>query len=337
MSAAGVFTLAGLLFAYSFLQNYWFTSEVQTAATECKALPQGAMPSLRNLQEIETLREKVEVLVEGKPGILRHFGFYPGSTLLDPTRHVYFTRFREYFLNAIIRQLESELSGLPAQQNPSYAYSDVYSSLKAYRTITKSASEPSCPPDAALVDRLMTAWRSDRTLDAESARIAGDNLRFYADSLKSDRLVAELQVPSNDQVVQRARTYLRAFRGAEREYQQIIEQVNQEKKAERLADLNSRYASVLRVDQEVPAAFSLAAWPRVQELINSAAGGNANDSCVLGSGGSRLASLVPDGDLKTQLQTRYIQDYVQRWRGFLANASVLPYGGCGMRQLKSKY
>ena len=334
ISAAAVFALASLLFANSFRGNYSLVSEVRTAALQCEAVPQGAVPSTRNLQEIEALRQEVEALVGDKPGLLMHFGFYEGGTLLDSARHVYYTRFRQYFLDAIVRRLEGELSGLPAEQNASHPYDSVYSGLKTYRTISTSQSEARCKPESALGDQLMVAWRQDSHPDSDAERIARANFGFYVTSLKSSRLPDELQIPSNDdRVVRRGRNYLSAFRGVEPQYHQIIEQVNREKQSPaRLADLmpNAKYRSVLRVGEEVPAAFTRpAGWDRVQELIESAAGGGAADSCVLGNGASRLSSLPAAASLKAQLRKLYIDDYIQHWRDFLTNTSVLPYGGCG--------
>ena len=333
VSAVAVFGLASLLFANSFLRNYSLVSQVQAAALRCEAVPQGTVPSARNLQEIDALRQRVEALVEDKPGILMHFGFYEGRTLLDPAWRVYYARLREYFLEAIVRRLEGELSGLPSEQNSSYRYDAVFDTLKTYRTITRSPSETSCTPDSALVDRLMVRWRQDRPLDVESERIARENFRFYATSLKSRQIPDELQILSkDDQVVQRGRNYLSAFNGAEPQYRQIIEQVNHERQSPtRLADLmpDAKYRSVLRVGEEVPAAFTRpGGWDRVQELIESAAGGSAGESCVLGSGGSRLASLPAVGGLKAQLRKLYIDDYIRYWSDYLTNTSVLPYGGC---------
>src|ERR1035437_2866448 len=259
IAAAAVFALATLLFANSFRGNYSFVSEVQLAAEQCEAVPQGGVLSAGNLKKIETLREKVEALDEDKPGILMHFGFYEGGKLLVPARSVYYTRFHQYFLDAIAHRLEGGLSGLPSGQNASYSYASVFADLKTYRTITRSPNEASCTPDPGLADRLMANWRQDSHPDTDAERIAGANFAFYATSLKLGRIPDELQIPSKEDRVQRGRYYLSTFKGAEPQYLKIIEQVNHEKQSPaRLADLmpNTKYLSVLRVKEEVPAAFT---------------------------------------------------------------------------------
>ncbi len=334
ISAVAVFGLASLLFINSFLRNRALVSAVQAAALQCETVPQGAFPSTRNLQQIDALRSKVEALVEDKPGIFMHFGFYEGATLLDPAWRVYYNRFREYFLNAIVRRLDGQLSQLPSEQSSSYPYGSVFAGMKTYRTITRSPSEASCTADPDLGNQLMLNWRQDQHLDPDAERIARANLDFYVTSLKSGRVPDELQIASRDeQVVRRGRSYLNAFKGAEPQYHQIIEQVNREiQSSARLADLipNTKYRSVLRVEEEVPAAFTRpAGWDRVQQLIESAAGGSAGESCVLGSGGSRLANLPAASGLRAQLRRLYIDDYIRHWSSFLVHASILPYSGCG--------
>lgn len=333
LSAIVVFGLAAILFANSFFRNHALVTAVQAAAVDTEPLRAGSTPTMRNLQQIDVLRARAEALVNNKPGWLMHFGFYEGRKMRDPVFSVYYTRFREYFLNPLIRRLEDQLSSLPAEQSASYPYGSVYSSLQTYRTVTHSPNEASCKPDAGLADRMMGLWRQDRALDPEGERIARANFQFFVSSLRANRIPEQLQVASKDDgVVQPGRRYLRAFKGAEPQYHRIIEQVNQEMgSAARLADLthNTNYRRVLRVQEEVPGAFSRAGWDRVQQLIDSEAGGNASEACVLGNGGGALAALSAGAGLKDQIREMYIEDYVRHWKDFLAGASVLPYSNCG--------
>jgi len=331
VSVAAVCGLATLLFFNSFLRNYFLVTRVQAAALQTEPVRAGTAPSTRNLQEIEELRTEVEALVENRPGLFMHFGFYDGGQLTDPAWRVYYRRFREYFLNPVVHRLEDQLAALPPEPNASYRYDTVYANLQTYRTITRSPQEASCKADSGLRDRMQAVWRQDRPSDPESERIARANFQFFVSSLKSGRIPDELQIASQDsRVVQPGRTYLRTFKGAEPQYLRIIEQVNRDLPSARLADLthNTNYRSVMRVQEEVPAAFTRSGWNSVQQLIESAAGGNASESCVLGSGGGPVAGLLAGADIKTQIRQMYIDEYIRTWKGFLASASVLPYTGC---------
>lgn len=334
-SVIAVSGIASILFLSSFLQNRSLVRDVQTAASQCEPVREGAAPSTTNLREIDALRSQLETLTnyhETRPPFSMRFGFYAGNRVLDPAREVYYRRFREYFLNPVVRRLEVELSTLPAGQDPGHPYEAVYASLKTYRTITKSA-EKRCSPDAGLADRLLTVWSQGRETDDEAARIARANFQFYVGSLKANRVPEQFEVASKDQqVVQHARDYLSTFQGVDAQYHQIIDQVNQEMQSKaRLIELDpsAGYRSVLRVQEEVPAAFTREGWNRVQALIKGAAGGNRADSCVLGGGALRLANPLAGSDMEAQLRALYVQDYIRRWTDFVAKASVLPYSGCG--------
>src|SRR5262249_55339462 len=154
-ATAAVFALLFLLFGISWFRNRSLLGDVQTAAAACEPLPAHTVPSLKYLQQIDHLREELDTLVdydEGHPPLLMRFGLYSGGRVMDAARHIYFTRFREYFLNDIVRRMETGLGGLPAAQVDSHPYQDVYGDLKIYRTVTRSRNEASCAPDAALVE-----------------------------------------------------------------------------------------------------------------------------------------------------------------------------------------
>jgi type VI secretion system protein ImpL len=336
---AGVSALALLLFLTSWVRNRSLLGDVQAAAAACEPLPPHTAPSLRYLQGIDRLRESLALLVdydETHPPLSMRFGLYSGGRVIDAARHIYFTRFREYFLNDIVRRLETEMAGLPPSQTDAFPYQTVYTDLKTYRTISHSAAEASCSPDSAFSTGLLAMWRADRGLDAESEKLARANFDFYVDALKRKRIPDELMIQSKDlPVVKHGRDYLNAFKGAEPMYHRIIEQVNQEATTTaRLSDLthNTKYRSVLRVADQVDTAFTRAGWDKVQQLIDSAAEGRSSDSCVLGTGlGSRIAAMLPGSgsDIKRQLREMYIRDYKRRWEEFLAKASALPYTNCG--------
>src|SRR5262249_43993928 len=148
---------------------------VESATAACEPLPPHTTVSLRYLRQIDRLREQLSILLDydrtHPPYSMRSF-LYSGGEVLDATRHLYFTRFREYFLNDLVRRIETGLSRLPLSQTNAYPYQQVYADLKIYRTVTRSRQEASCAPDPALVEGLMTRWRGDRTLDLESDKIA---------------------------------------------------------------------------------------------------------------------------------------------------------------------
>ena len=335
LSAVG--TLAALLFLTSFLLNRSLVNDVQEAAVQCEPLPAASgaapAPTEAQLQHIDALRTKLEDLSSHGSGFFKDWGLYQGKRLIDPAETVYFTRFREYFLNGIVARLGSELSSLPSAPVQASPYDAIYGDLKTYRTITHSPAEASCAADDPLATRLLALWRTGQTPTPEAENIARASFQYYVQSLKAHRVPEELAIASNDDlVVRRGRDYLGSFKGIEPRYHRLIEQANLELHGSvRLQDLthNTGYRKAMAVEEEVPAAFTRAGWDKMQQLIENAGSMKGAESCVLGSGAQAGGAAPAGDDVKAQLRQMYAKDYIQQWNDYLAKASVRPYEGCG--------
>jgi type VI protein secretion system component VasK len=331
LGAAAICAIAGIVFINSFFQNRSLLHRIRAAALETEAVPPGSSASVTNLRAIDALRGQIEAIESG-PSVFLRFGFYEGDRVKNPALHLYFTRFRQYFLDRIVQRIETDLASLPSDATPAREYNIEYASLKTYRTITKSPAEPSCAPDSALAGKLLALWAQDRPADPEADRIARPNFQFYVDRLKAKRIPEDLEIASKDDpVVTHGRRYLSSFRGVEPQYQSIIEQVNQEiGSPARVDDLlrDPKFRAVLHAP-EVPAAFTRNGWDHVQKLIEDASRGAGSDACVLGSGGSRISGILNGNTTKDQIREMYIRDYIQHWQQFLSQAAIVPSTGCG--------
>jgi type VI secretion system protein ImpL len=323
--------LAAILFINSSLQNRSLLHRVRAAALECESVPAGSSASLVNLRAIDNFRGRIEDLESG-PSLFLRFGFYEVDRVKNAAVHLYFARLRQYFLDQIVQRLESDLASLPGDASPLHSYDMEYAALKTYRTITKSPAEASCAPDSALPGKLLALWQQDRPADPEAEKIARADFQFYVDNLKARRIPEDLEIVSKDApVVTRWRQYLSSFRGVEPQYQRIVEQVNREMGHPASVDelLRDPKARLVLHAPEVPAAFTREGWDHVQKLIEDASKADSHDSCVLGSGGSRLPNFVAGANTKDQLRDMYVKDYIQRWQQFLSQTSVIASTGCG--------
>jgi type VI secretion system protein ImpL len=83
-------------------------------------------------------------------------------------------------------------------------------------------------------------------------------------------------------------------------------------------------AAVVVNNRDVPAAFTKAGWLAMQDNIKRADKFFGGERWVLGD----YASAKPDpAKLGEDLRNRYTADYIERWRAFLRNTSVVRYGG----------
>jgi len=320
-AAIGIGALFTLLFLISWLGNRSLLHEARGVAAAPRSLARASdTPSRDDLVQIESLRSTLKKLTDrhdhGTPWSL-DFGLYAGNRILPAMRALYFQRFREYFLNAILAKDERTLAGLPASQNPRFDYKTVYDDLKGYRTITTS-EEPACSVDGEFAQWIVGTW--------QGTELAERQFRFYMDELRAKRNPYP-DLRSAPAVVKTGRNYLASYSGIEPLYHGIIASVNQESQSTaRLSDYTQRAQDVLvlRAGSEVPAAFTRAGWDLVQKRIANSAQGNAGNPCVLGLGHA-IGGFLQGSNTQQQLTNMYIRDYIERWRTFLEGASVQPY------------
>jgi type VI secretion system protein ImpL len=230
---------------------------------------------------------------------------------------LYFKRFREYFLERTVRTVEATLAGLPPSQDPRYDYKSVYDNVKGYKTITTS-EESRCPPDNEFAAWVVGSWRGNDLVERQFS--------FYVDELRAKRDPYP-DLRSSPQAIRSGRAYLAAYHGIDPIYNQIISSVNQEAQAvARLSDYTARAKEtlVLKAGADVPAAFTRTGWELVQKRIAGADLGTSENSCVVGLARS-VTGLFQGTDTKRQLTNRYIQDYIDHWRTFLASTTVQGY------------
>jgi type VI secretion system protein ImpL len=323
-SIAFVCVLFSFFFIASYFGNRSLLREAQEAADGVKGLARaGDIPSQDNLVQIENLRAVLQNLAHnydhGAPWKLR-FGLYAGNRIFPTLHNFYFQRFREYFLGKTVRDVEVKLASLPSSQSPAFDYKSVYDDLKGYRTITRS-EETSCSPDNEFSQWVVGSWRG--------GDLAERQFRFYVDELRAKRDPYP-DWRSTPGAIKTARSYLAAYSGIDPLYQGIIAAVNQEAQSTaRLSDYTQRAPDtlVLKGGSEIPAAFTRTGLELVKKKIANAGGGNIGSPCVLGMGQSLsgLTGLLQGSDTSRQLTNRYIREYIDRWKTFLAGTNVQEY------------
>ncbi len=274
------------------------------------------LPSLDDLNKLETLRQSVESLADdqrqGPPWDLR-WGLYVGDSLLPEARRIYYRQFQEMLLQPAQSALLQTLSSLPAAPRANDRYDPAFEALKAYLLTTT---------DAARSDReflpsvLLRSWVGTRDIDSARLRLAGGQFNFYAGELKNGN---PLPPDVDAQAVAHARHYLAQFGGGERVYRLMLADAD---KANPALDFNRKFpatADVVSDQTDVSGAFTKAGWSYMQGVWTNPAPYFGSESWVLGEENISPADLAKRTD---DLRHRYEQEYIERWRSFLRGASV---------------
>lgn len=305
-------------FTVSSIRNKRLENEVMAAAQDVSDVHATGrqLPSLDDLNKLETLRQFVEMLAidrrEGPPWSLR-WGLYVGNSLLPDARTIYFRKFQEMLFQPAQTGLLQTLSSLPATPRANDLYDPAFEALKAYLLTTS---------DAAKSDReflssiLLRSWAGGRDIDSARLRLAAGQFHFYAGELQTGNpLSSEIDVPA----VIRARHYLSRFSGVDRVYRLMLADAE---KANSSLDFNRKFPSATEVvtDQaDVSGAFTKGGWTFMQAVWEKPTPYFQAESWVLGQ-----ESLSPDDLAKrtNDLRRKYEEDYIQRWRSFLRGATV---------------
>jgi type VI secretion system protein ImpL len=319
--ASALCVLLSLALLVSFFRNNSLEGDVLRAA---EGIGSGEavgndLPSADALTRLDRLRESVATLGDyernGAPLGLR-WGLYTGSEMFPPARRLYFDKFNQLLFASTKKNLVSILGGLPLSPGPTDDYQYAYDTLKTY-LITTSNHDRSTK--AYLTPVLLNRWLAGRGIDVTRLALARRQFDFYADELQT----ANPFTTDNDSgSIERARTYLAKFAGEERVYQFMLAEAN---KANPAINFNAKFpgsASVVVDSYDVPGAFSKAGWKAMQDNLKHVDRFFNGEQWVLGN---QAASTIDLAKLALQLQSRYVNDFLNQWRAYLKRANVVPY------------
>ena len=323
---AGTCAVCALLcfaFVWSWVGNRQLVEEAAQAVHQ-----QGSSvdqpPSLEELQTLEALRVQAERLAsysrDNRPLGLR-WGLYAGNSIQPKVRESYFRRFQQLILNPVNSAILSDLRGLPSNPAPGEPYEPAYGFLKAHLMISCGC----CPADPKFLAPVLkqASERASLASGTAEAALIGRQLDFYAHELPyGNSCHLEEDTAARDH----ARLYLQNVRGTDRIYNNILATVEATlNKPQRLRDLAPDYASVLSGPDEVSGAFTPEGWRQMEKAAKEADSGTGGESCVTGT--TNLGKHVENIELARAIQARYLQDYIEHWRGFLRGLSVTRFNG----------
>jgi type VI secretion system protein ImpL len=317
-AAMGILLVLIVGFTVSSVRNKRLENQVVGAAQDLSDVHVTGrqLPSLEDLNKLETLRQSVETLEnyqrQGPPFSMR-WGLYIGNSLLPDARNIYFQHFQEILFGPAQAALLQTLSSLPASPLPNSRYDPVFEALKAYLLTTS---------DSARSDRkflspaLLRAWAEGRDINPARLQLAQRQFDFYTNELTTGNPFSS----ENDaQVVARARHYLAQFSGDERVYRSILSAAE---KANPPIDFNHKFPSAAEAvaeQTEVSGAFTQGGWNFMQSALENPSQYFSADSWVLGLESLSAADLAKHAD---NLRRTYQREYIERWHSFLRDANV---------------
>src|ERR1039458_6540662 len=320
-AAAVICALLSIAFTVSFFNNRSLEARARDAAVGISSAESSGLnlASVDALRKLETLRQSLETLVtyqrEGAPWGYR-WGLYTGDSLYPEVRRIYFERFKQLLFLQTQNSILENLRGLPATPGPEY--SPTYDALKAY-LITTTHHDKSTRLFLSPV--LVKWWAGSRGPEPERVTLAQKQFDFYADELKEANPYSQ----ENDGLaVERARSYLKQFAGAERVYAFMLAEAGKNNPP---IDFNRQFAGSAQVVVEthvVPGAFSKGGWAFMKDAIAHADRYFNGEQWVLGDQG---AANFDRAALTQSLRNRYNADFVKEWRTYIKSASVVRYAG----------
>jgi type VI secretion system protein ImpL len=308
--ASFVLLILVVLMSISFFENRATQTAIQDGAAALPSAPIADMPAIAQLRELESMRTVVQTLEQyrrdGAPWHMR-FGLYSSDTLPE-ARAVYFSRFHALLFAWTQQKLLTELQQVPATPDAEHKYETVYAALKAY-LITTTHHQYS--DHAFLSPVLMDRWTRGRQVDDESMQLALRQFDFYGDELKEQNPFSSSADPN---AVTRARAYLRSMGDEERVYQMVLAAAT-----DRPITFNDGREVVLN-RTVIPGAFTKNGFAKVQTAFSHLKDQQSEDWVV-----EKGASTMPIVDLEKKLRERYTNDFIEKWRAFMANTGFAAY------------
>lgn len=319
-TAAALLLFACIGFTVSFFSNRALESEAIEAARGIPASEASGMnlPTPDALQKLENLRQVLAQLTiyetEGAPLHLRWL-LYSGSEMYPQVRRIYYSRFHQLLFGQTQAEMLATLQRLQIPPTATDEYGPSYDTLKAYLLTTSEWKRSTNWLSPVLISR----WSSGRSVDS-LLPLAKKQFDFFSEDLPRGNPFSE----QNDSgAIDRARLHLSKFSGVEQIYQFMLADASRRSKKINFNEQFPGSAEVVINNRDVPGAFTKAGWAAMQANIRKADKFFGGERWVLGD----YASAKPDSaKLEEELRNRYATDYIERWRAFLRNTSVVRYG-----------
>jgi len=271
------------------------------------------------LTDLDALRSPLAMLLDydrHSPPLSYRWGLYSGSDATRALSSLYFDRLRTLVLDPSTSSLTSLFLGLDASAPVA---SDVYALLKTYRMITSGE----CKPDREFLgNTLLPIWtHAGAALSSDESVLASRQLQFYVSELL---LRNPYQPPLSEDTaaVRTAQDYLARFNGPDKLLGALVQQINADRPADMLSTYAPSYVGVLSGPVTVEAAYTRDGWTAMMDDIQNHKLNSAGEACVVGKQTGPDSNSMFANDNERRVKDLYVQNYIQRWRSFVADHHV---------------
>jgi len=309
-TAAAVALIFSSCFSISYIGNRNSEARTLRHARALAALDgdrQGAYSpeAFRILDELRSEVARLERYERRRPPWRLRWGLYAGSSVYPVARDLYLGRFEEALMGPTRASLLDSLqSARDAGDNRAS-----FELLKAYlMTTTQTARIDSVFLAPLLSDR----WLSGRSMEAESEELVRRQFRFYSGPVcRGDGEPCATR--ANETAVRMTCDLLEQASGPERLYPSLLSAVSRTASG---VSFNDPERVVVNGDR-VPGAFTETGYETAQQNLEGVELDLEAWVCP-----EQAVSESDLAALRTDLQRRYVSDYIQRWRSFLAATSI---------------
>jgi type VI secretion system protein ImpL len=328
MLAAAYFTAAAALLVLptlSYFQNKKLARQVHEAITLVQLDNRDDLGRVKDLEPLQQhLQELTQQRVEGAPFWLR-LGLYQGDKLFPLAKSFYNTALRRVLLGLQHERIEQNLERFAERQDQpdwkpgSDDYGRHFEELKMYLLITwpRTPREPQLDEvyQDWLVRQMVDHWANVKGSGGEAVleRTISRHARTYIQMLAAEP--EQLAFVRRDGVVRAARRALNRIPVEALEMERIVTEVGREY-ADLTLDEVVGAVPAMRASKRVRGAFTRNAWDQVVRSRLDNAFTN-KEGWVLDRD-----SREDEEASRTELRTRYYQQYIQEWRDFLGSISV---------------
>ena len=317
--------LLGVAWTVSFFSNRGLVPGNVRAGTWAAATAQGpdgavAGPSLAALEELDELRRSlVKIRAFNQDGAPWRYGLglYAGPELYPSLYRLYFDRFGELMFHETQASLLELLRNLPAEPGPADEYGPPYNALKAYLI---STNEYARSTRDFMSPVMLSHCGSCLSLDEKRLDLARAQWDFYGEILAEGNPYSE----ANDlTAISGSRAYLAKFNAIQSVYQVMLAKASQENPSVNFNRMYDGSARFVRNNEEIAGAFTAGGWAYMQEAIANTRESLGGEAWVLGD---QQATPLDPAVAGPQLAQMYFDDFVAKWRDYIAKTQVVGFG-----------
>jgi type VI secretion system protein ImpL len=340
-----IFTCVILLFMVKGMQQS--ITLFKLVKTEISNMPDNNISLIDQYNTLEVIGKNISMLQKyedkGAPFLMRIFGFYKGSAILEDLRKLYFNKVARLIVTPASKYLEYAIWE-KAQSYGELAgeeYDNLYNNLKAYLMISEAMKGMQKEIDTVFLkpillygikSAILSAQGVSDRLPKQTEAIIIENVGIYLMYLK--RGIAPT-IQGNQRLITAARANLRRLPSPKSLYDAVINRLDQEAPKINLDDiLNRQQEGILKSDKTISVLYTQEGWDKyVCEALKQTAKNPFKIDWVIGLSEKDFPEESLDKKkLYDDMLRAYTEDFEKKWLDFVESVNIEPFGDLSRSQ-----